>query len=363
MTFGGLMTGRDGADMNSVAASRFGGALGALSALMLIVFLGAAPSAAQNADLRQLLDRIDRLERDIRTLNVQLARGGKTPLPAPGIGSGAGVAAEPSGGAALASIDARLGSFDEELRALTGLAETLSHRIDQVDDRLNKLVGDVDYRLGALERATAQAARPTTTPGGPMVSAAPSTPSVEKARPDSGQGFATPPQSLGTIPQSDLGRLAVPPAAQPPAGPTAPAAPAAAAVPVLPAGTPKEQYDFAIKLLFEQEFDQAETVLQAFLGAHPNDALASNAQYWLGETYYVRQDFAAAAKVFAEGYKKYKDGAKAADNLLKLAMSLASSEKREAACFTLVELDKVFPDAQRHIKDEAIRQRQRNNCP
>jgi len=26
-------------------------------------------------------------------------------------------------------------------------------------------------------------------------------------------------------------------------------------------------------------------------------------------------------------------------------------------------LDKVFPDAQRHIKDEAIRQRQRNNCP
>ena len=356
MTFGGLMTGRDGADMNSVAASRFGGALGALSALMLIVFLGAAPSAAQNADLRQLLDRIDRLERDIRTLNVQLARGGKTPLPAPGIGSGAGVAAEPSGGAALASIDARLGSFDEELRALTGLAETLSHRIDQVDDRLNKLVGDVDYRLGTLERAAAaQAARPTT-PGGPIVSAAPSTPSVEKARPDSGQGFATPPQSLGTISQTDPGLLSVLPAAQPPAGPTAPAAP------VLPAGTPKEQYAFAIKLLFEQKFDQAETVLQAFLGAYPNDALASNAQYWLGESYYVRQDFAAAAKVFAEGYKKYKDGAKAADNLLKLAMSLASSEKREAACFTLAELNKVFPDAQVHIKDEVVRQRLRNNC-
>ena len=362
MTFDGPMTGRDGASMNSAAASRSGGALGALSVLVLVVFLGAAPAVAQNADLRQLLDRIDRLERDIRTLNIQLARGGKIPLPAPGVGPGVGVAGEPFGGAALASIDARLGSFDEELRALTGLAETLSHRIDQVDERLNKLVGDVDYRLGTLERAAAaQAARPTT-PGGPLVSAAPSTPSVEEARPDPGQGFATPPQSLGTIPQSDFGRLAVPPAAQPPAGPTAPAAPAAAAISVLPAGTPKEQYDFAIKLLFEQEFDQAETVLRAFLGTHPNDALASNAQYWLGETYYVRQDFAAAAKVFAEGYKKYKDGAKAADNLLKLAMSLASSEKREAACFTLAELDKVFPDAQSHIKDEAVRQRLRNNC-
>ena len=350
MAFDGPMTGRDGTDMNSVAASRIGSALRTLSALILIVFLSAATAAAQNADLHQLLDRIDRLERDIRTLNVQLARGGKVPLPPPGVGFGAGVAAEPSRSTALASIDARLGSFDEELRALTGLAETLSHRIDQVDDRLNKLVGDVDYRLGTLERAAAaQAARPTT-PGGPIVSAAPSTPSVEKARPDSGQGFATPPQSLGTIPQTDPGLLSVPPAAQTPAGPTA------------PARTPKEHYAFAIKLLFEQKFDQAETVLQAFLGAYPNDALASNAQYWLGESYYVRQDFATAAKVFAEGYKKYKDGAKAADNLLKLAMSLASSEKREAACFTLAELDKVFPDAQVHIKDEAVRQRLRNNC-
>jgi tol-pal system protein YbgF len=353
MTFDGPMMSRDGAGMNSAAANRSGGALGTLSALVLAVLLGVAPAAAQNADLRQLLDRIDRLERDIRTLNLQLARGGKAPLAAPRVGG----AEEPAGAAALARIDARLGALDEELRALTGLTETLSHRIDQADNRLNKLVGDVDYRLGALERAAAaaQAARPAA-PGPPLVSAAPSTPAVEMAPPDSGQGFATPPRSLGTIPQSDLGRVGVPPAA-----PTPPPAPAAA-IPVLPEGTPKEQYDFAVRLLFEQKYDQAETVLQAFLGAHPNDPLASNAQYWLGETYYVRQDYATAANVFAEGYKKYKDGAKAADSLLKLAMSLASSEKREAACFTLAELDKVFPDAQRHIKDQAVRQRQRNDC-
>ena len=87
MTFDGPMTGRDGASMNSAAASRSGGALGALSVLVLIVFLGAAPAVAQNADLRQLLDRIDLLERDIQTLNIQLARGGKIPLPAPGVAS------------------------------------------------------------------------------------------------------------------------------------------------------------------------------------------------------------------------------------------------------------------------------------
>ena len=360
MIFDGPMTHRDGAGMNSAAASLSGGALGALSAFVLAVFLGAAPVAAQNADLRHLLDRIDRLERDIRTLNLQLARGGKAPLPAPRVGA----AEEPAGDAALARIDARLGAFDEELRALTGLAETLAHRIDQVDERLNKLVADVDYRLGALERgaAVAQAARPAA-PGAPLVSRAPSTPPVEKALPDSGQGFATPPSFLGTVPQSDLGRVGVSPGAQPPAAPSpTPAAAETATIPVLPEGTPKEQYNFAIGLLFEQKYDQAETVLRAFLGAHPNDSLASNAQYWLGETYYVRQDYATAANVFADGYKKYKDGAKAADSLLKLAMSLASSEQGEAACFTLAELDKVFPDAQRHIKDQAVRQSQRNGC-
>ena len=362
MTFDGPMTGRDGTGLNSVVANCSGGALRVLSAFVLAVLLGAGPAAAQNGDLRQILDRMDRLERDIRTLNLQLARDGKTPLPAPGVGT----AGEPAGRAALARIDSRLGALDEELRALTGLAETLSHRIDQVDERLNKLVGDVDYRLGALERAAvaAPAAQPAA-PGAPLVSAAPSTTPVEKALPDSGQGFAAPPRSLGTIPQSDLGPVGVPQGTRSPAGPMPPPAPAVAVADtaILPVGTPKEQYDFAVRLLFEQKYDQAETVLRAFLDAHPNDPLSSNAQYWLGETYYVRQDFAAAANVFAEGYKKYKDGAKAADSLLKLAMSLASSEKREAACFTLAELDKVFPDALRHIKDQAVRQRQRNGCP
>ncbi|MDP6785699.1 MAG: tol-pal system protein YbgF [Rhodospirillales bacterium] len=338
--------------MNGAGAGRSWGKFGLLPVLGLMALLGAAPAAAQNADLRQLLDRIDRLERDIRTLNVQLARGGQLPPTAPGVTG----SAEPPGGAAVARIDARLGAFDEELRALTGLAETLSHRIDQIDDRLNKLVGDVDFRLGALERAAAQAARPAK-PGVPSVSAAPSTSAVQTMRPDDGQGFATAPQTLGTIPQSDLGRPAAPPGVQAPAAP-----PAVEAAAVLPEGTPKEQYEFAKNLLFRQEYDQAETVLRAFLGAHPNDVLASNAQYWLGETYYVRQDYDTAAIVFTEGYKKYKDGAKAPDSLLKLAMSLSSSEKREAACFTLAELDKVFPDAQRHIKDEAARQRQHNGC-
>ena len=355
MKLDGSMTGRDGASMKSAATSRFLRTLGMLSALVVVILLGVAPAAAQNADLRQLLDRIDRLERDIRTLNVQRARGGNAPLAAPGVGVGGG---GPAAGDALARGDARLAAFDEELRALTGLAETLSHRIDQIDDRLNKLVGDMDFRLSALERAQAevQAAQPAIPGAPPRISAAPFTPPVEKARPDSGQGFAAKPQSLGTISQSDLGRLAVTPAGQPPAAQAAPP------ISVLPEGTPKEQYDFAFKLLIEQNFDQAESVLRAFLGAHPNDALASNAQYWLGETYYVRQDFATAAKVFTEGYKKYKGGAKAADSLLKLSMSLASSEKPEAACFTLAELDKAFPNAPRHIKDEATRQRKRNGC-
>ena len=43
----------------------------------------------------------------------------------------------------------------------------------------------------------------------------------------------------------------------------------------------------------------AEQALAAFVQNHPEDGLAGNAQYWLGETFYVRGDFQTAARTFA----------------------------------------------------------------
>ena len=43
--------------------------------------------------------------------------------------------------------------------------------------------------------------------------------------------------------------------------------------------------------------------MQEFVKLHPKEALASNARYWLGETFYVRAAYVQAAEVFLEGFQ------------------------------------------------------------
>src|SRR5205823_13886042 len=81
----------------------------------------------------------------------------------------------------------------------------------------------------------------------------------------------------------------------PAAGPElAAAAPPSTARP-LPSGSTSEQYSHAFGLLRQADYPAAETALKAFVEQHPNDPMAGNAQYWLGETYYTRGRYAEAA--------------------------------------------------------------------
>ncbi len=102
--------------------------------------------------------------------------------------------------------------------------------------------------------------------------------------------------------------------------------------------------------------------MRAFIEAHVDDPLASNARFWLGDTYYVRGQFREAAKIFLQGYKLDPKGTKAPDDLLKLGMSLARLEKQKDACVTFAKLKKDFPDAPDRIKKAAARERQRTGC-
>ncbi len=54
---------------------------------------------------------------------------------------------------------------------------------------------------------------------------------------------------------------------------------------------PSEIYSYAYDMLVRENFIEAEKSFKAFIGEHPNDPLASNAYYWLGETYYVQKNF------------------------------------------------------------------------
>lgn len=315
---------------------------GLLLAAVMLVALGGTPQAlAQDDGLQPLMDRISRLEQDIRTLNVQLSRGGTS--------SGKEVVLSSSNPSAqaMAQLEARLTTLEEELRAATGKIEELSYKIDQVGQRLDKLVGDVDYRLGALEKAReAPAAQDEPAPGGasqplvaPKVSAAPAPPSVQTMSPGEAAG---------------IGAKAAPA----PAEKTPTASPAASAA----KGTPQQRYDHAFDLLRQSKYDEAATALREFLETSGDDSLAGNARYWLGETYYVREDFKTAAQIFIEGYQKNPKSAKAPDTLLKLGMSLAKIDKKNEACVTFAKLLADFPKMPEALGKRVAKERQSNGC-
>ncbi len=323
-----------------------------IGAVALLLLLAPLPGLAQSGDLKVLLDRIERLERDIKTLNISSARGGGpttvgATTPPPSTGS--------AGGPAFARLEVRLTSLEEELRALTGREEELAHQVDQINRRLDKLVGDVDFRLSAIERAVSappapQSSGDTLGAGLPAASGTPPPPSVDRMAPPAPGGSAEE-GVLGTVSERDLssGRQAPPPPAQ-------------AAPSVLPEGTPKERYTFAFHLLRQNRFDEAEEAWRAFLQAHGDNPLASNARYWLGETHYVRGDFASAAQLFLEGFEKDPNGGKAPDTLLKLGMSLANLEKNREACTAFAKLKADFPEAPAAIQKTLIRESGRSGC-
>ena len=90
--------------------------------------------------------------------------------------------------------------------------------------------------------------------------------------------------------------------------------------------------------------------------------LSGNALYWLGETHYVRRQFEPAAVAFLEGYKNFPKGSKAADNLLKLGMSLAGLNRQKEACTTFAKLGQEFPDAPNNLKAVAENERRKLSC-
>jgi tol-pal system protein YbgF len=135
-----------------------------------------------------------------------------------------------------------------------------------------------------------------------------------------------------------------------------------AAAPSSDGGNPKQLYETAYGYLLQQDYGAAETSFDDFLKRYPNDALAGNAQFWLGESYFVRGQYKAAAGAFLKGYQTYGRSAKAPDSLLKLAMSLGRLGQKDQSCASFAELITRYPTASADVKSRATAERQRTGC-
>ena len=303
----------------------------------------AAPARdSQAATENALAQRVEQLEEQLVDMQVavgtleSLARG----APA---GAGGGRQGSSPAGAIVGAADAgRLDSIETQIRAL---AAQLEHMQEQVR-ALSARTGELTVPGGQVAAETA-----SPRPGRPQIEAG--SPQPERTQ------FGSVTVSPGA-PKDEIDRILTSPP-QAGAGPL----PQVAAAPPITAETeqsPKQLYETAYGYLLQRDYGAAEAAFDEFLRRHPNDPLAGNAQYWLGESLYVRGQYRAAAGAFLKGYQTYAKSAKAPESLLKLAMSLQRLGQKDAACSSFSELTTKFPSASSHVKTTAQTERQRAGC-
>lgn len=124
--------------------------------------------------------------------------------------------------------------------------------------------------------------------------------------------------------------------------------PIAPATPVV-APTPASEsavglYERALKVLREdQQLAQGRELMVTFLKRYPEDPLAINAAYWIGEAYYAEKDYDKAILQFEDVIQKYGDHPKVAAALLKQGMAFDVLGDRASAKLLLQRVMERFP--------------------
>jgi tol-pal system protein YbgF len=127
------------------------------------------------------------------------------------------------------------------------------------------------------------------------------------------------------------------------AGGAAGAADAAGSADAAPSSTEQAVYSQAFDALKAGSYSVAIAGFKDFMGTYPQSPLAENAQYWLGEAYYVNHDYDAAAGAFRAVLKKWPDSRKAPDALLKLGYTQYAQKQYPAAKATLTDVTQKYP--------------------
>lgn len=273
--------------------------------LILFFTVLVTPCFAQN--LSEIQEQIDSMKEEMIILNRKVYRD-QTDSAVSVTQNGAG----------------NLSEYDEIIRTLNGKFEELDYRIKQLEERLNTVNADFETRFNILE-------------GKPIKAGSQSLTETKKYAPGVANG--APKSIIGdTVTSGSLQSL----------------------------GGEEESVDSLYKKGLEalKEGDTASSAqnFELILENYPNDKLASNAQYWLGEAYYKDQNYAKAAVAFGKGYEKYKNGNKGADCLYKLGLSMKELGKKSEACAALQNLPLEFPKADKTLLDKAKTQASKFGC-
>ena len=181
----------------------------------------------------------------------------------------------------LVDLGRRLDALEAEVRSLRGSTEELQNSSEGVRKQQRDLYADLDRRLTQLEQSLRGLPTATATAGG--------------GAPASG------------------------------------------------GGADQDAYARAFETLKGGDYGAAIGQFRDFMQAYPQSGLLDNAQYWMGEAYYVTRDYEHAASAFRAVGERWPDSRKAPDALLKLGYTLQEQKRLPEARTTLRQVVQRFP--------------------
>ena len=122
-------------------------------------------------------------------------------------------------------------------------------------------------------------------------------------------------------------------------------------------------FDAAFDLYDRGDMPAAQSALEDFLSTYRLSPLASDASYWLGETFYEREMWAEAMRAFASSLRDYSGGRKAPESLLKFGITLGILGQVSEACRMLSFLPLEYVDAEPAVLELGQSAQVRLNCP
>ena len=245
----------------------------------------------------------------------------------------------------------RLNRMENQMRQLSGELEQLQFENKRLQDQLSKFQQDVEFRFQESAGKNGGGAKP----------ALPQKKSdaYDPSQPSNDAGQSRPAQS-GPLNLNQAAHGPAPAATAPIPFATASSAPASTGS-IAPA-KPQNTYAEGHSLVRQKKYSEAESVLRAFMQAHPKDAKIADATYWLGESYLRRNQYAGAAEQFLKIYQSYPKADIASEGLFKLALSLKGLNQKSQACATLAEWGRRYPAGDKSIKAQVEQESKKLAC-
>ena len=229
--------------------------------------------------------------------------------------------AQNSDPAMMANLVIQVQELQDEVRSLRGQLEDQDRELENLKRRQRDQYLDLDQRLSDLRNA-----QPVSGAGPAVSSSRPAQPGPTVSPSQDAPDVRAPLESQSEV--SGIGQPQV----------QSQSAPASAA-------DEKAAYDQAFQALKELRYADAAEDFQSFLDQYPNSDFSDNAQYWLGESYYVTRNYEIALTAFQTLLDQYPESPKSPDALLKIGYTHYELEQWDSARAALTQVQENYPDS------------------